>query len=97
MLVLLALPLVAACAPVPVSPERAEALCRDEAGLADGIEGEVGAGIGSGGPAGKGAVTVTNRIFDPQTEAEFMAECIARRTAGEPKPTTVGVNIGGSF
>ncbi len=80
-----------------MSPERAEALCREEAGLADGVQGRVGVGIGSDGPAGKGAVTITNRVFDPQTEAEFLSECIARRTAGEPKPTIVGVNLGGSF
>ena len=90
-------PLAMACAPVPMSLERAETLCREEAGLADGVEGHVGIGVGSEGPAGKAGITVTNRILDPQTEAEFIADCVARRMAGEPKPTTVGVTIGGRF
>ncbi|MDJ0630764.1 MAG: hypothetical protein QNJ44_21080 [Rhodobacter sp.] len=80
-----------------MTPERAERLCREEAGLADGVRGTVGIGVGSGGPAGKAKITVTNRIFDPQSEAEFMAECIARRLEGRPAPTTAGITIGGSL
>lgn len=92
--------LSAACAPVPVSPERAEALCRQEVGQADGVSGNVGVGVGVGGGSSgakaKGSITVTDRVFNPQTEQEFLAECIARRVNGEPAPTTVGITIGAS-
>ena len=90
-------PLLAACAPDPMTLERADRLCREEAGLADGVQGYVGIGIGSDGPAGKGRITITNRVFDPQSEQEFMAECVARRMSGKPKPTTFGVNLGGKL
>lgn len=90
-------PLLAACAPQPMTAERAERLCREEAGLADGVQGMVGVGVGTGGASGKAGITITNRVFSPQTEREFMAECIARRMAGGPKPTTAGITIGGSF
>ena len=90
-------PLIAvACAPQPMSRERAEKLCREEAGLADGFRGQVSVGIGSGGPRTGGSVTITDRIFAPQTEAEFMAECVARRMAGGPAPTRAGIIIGAS-
>ena len=97
MLVILVPALAAACAPAPMSRERAEMLCREEAGLADGVQGRVGVGISSDGPGGRAGITVTNRVLDPQTEAEFLAECIARRMAGEPQPTTFGVNIDRRF
>ena len=90
-------PVLAACAPQPMTPERAERLCREEAGLADGVQGTVGIGLGTGGPSGKAGITITNRVFNPQTEQEFMAECIARRMAGRPRPTTAGITLGGSL
>lgn len=88
---------VAACAPVPMTPERAERLCREEARTADGVAGTVGVGVGSRGARGKAGITITNRIFNPQSEAEFMAECIDLRLAGRPAPTTAGITIGGSL
>ncbi len=90
------LPLVAtACAPVPMTPERAARQCRAEASQADGISGSVGAGVSNRGSFGTGSITVTNRVFNPQTEGEFVADCIARRMEGRPEPTTFGVSIGG--
>ncbi len=83
------------CAPVPMTPERAEMLCREEAGLADGVRGTVGVGVGTGGAKAKGSITVTNRVLNPQSEEEFLADCIDRRLAGRPAPTTVGITIGG--
>lgn len=89
------LPLLAVgCAPVPMTPERAERICREQAGLADGVQGRVAIGTGSQGASGKAGITITNRIFDPQTESEFMADCIARLMAGQPEPTTVGITLG---
>jgi len=83
-----------ACTPVPMTPERAEQLCRDEVRQADGVSGTVGVGIGTGGPKAKGSITVTDRVLNPQTEEEFLAECIARRVEGKPAPTRVGITIG---
>lgn len=91
-------PLLAlACAPVPMTRERAEQLCRDEVELADGVQTRVGIGIGTGGPRAKAGIIVTDRVFDPQSDEEFMAECIARRMAGAPTPTRTGIIIGGSI
>ena len=87
--------LISACAPVPMTLERAERLCRDEAPLADGVSGRVGVGVGTGGAKARGGIVVTDRVFNPQTEEEFMRDCIARRLNGEPQPTTFGVTIGG--
>lgn len=85
-----------ACAPVPMTPERAERLCREDAPLADGFAGRVGVGVGTGGAKARGGIVVTDRVFNPQTEEEFMRDCVARRLDGEPAPTRVGVTIGGS-
>ncbi len=85
--------LLAACAPAPMTPERAERLCRDEAGLADGVQGRIAIGVGSGGPAGSAEITLTDRILRPQTEEDFLADCIARRLAGRPPPATAGITI----
>ncbi len=83
------------CAPVPMTPERAERLCREEAGLADGVQGNVGVGVGTGGARAKGSIVLTDRVFNPQTEAEFMAECIESRLAGERRPSRFGISVGG--
>ena len=83
-----------ACAPVPVTRDKAEALCLDELHQADGVSGTVGVGIGTGGAKAKGSITVTDRVFNPQTEDAFLAECIDRRVSGKPAPTTVGITIG---
>ncbi len=89
--------IASACAPTPMTADRAERLCREEADLADGVRGTVGIGVGSGGPRTKAGITITNRIFDPQSEADFIADCVARRMAGRPPPTTAGLTVGGSF
>ncbi len=86
---------VSACAPVPMTLERADALCREELRGADGVTGKVGVGVGSGGVRAGGAVTVDSRVLNPQTEEEFLAECISRRVNGEPAPTRFGITLGG--
>ncbi|MEP3346563.1 MAG: hypothetical protein ABJN34_16040 [Litoreibacter sp.] len=88
--------ILAACAPVPVSPERAAQLCRDEVGLADGVQGYVGVGAGTGGGKAKGSITVTDRVFNPQSPDEALAACIDRRVSGAPQPTTFGITVGAS-
>lgn len=84
-----------ACAPQPVSPDRAAELCRDEVRSADGVTGNIGVGVGNGGAKAKGSITVTDRVFNPQTEEEFMEACIARRVQGKPAPPRIGITIGG--
>lgn len=88
--------LLAACAPVPVSPERAAQLCREEVGLADGVRGHVGVGVGTGGGKAKGSITVTDKIFNPQSADQAFEDCVARRVNGEPQPTTFGITVGAS-
>ncbi|WP_299303755.1 hypothetical protein [uncultured Litoreibacter sp.] len=90
------LPLLAlACAPQPVTLDRADKLCREDIGLADGVRGNVGVGVGTGGAKAKGSITVTNRVLNPQSDEEFLRECIARRMNGEPAPVTYGITVGG--
>lgn len=91
----LAIGVVAGCSPAPVSSDRAARECRAEAPLADGFRGTAGVGVGSGGATGKAGMTVTNRIVSPQSEADYMAECIERRRTGAPAPVTFGVTVGG--
>ncbi|MGB3408904.1 MAG: hypothetical protein WBA67_15590 [Jannaschia sp.] len=87
--------LVIACAPVPMSAERAQELCSRELRQADGVSGSIGVGIGSGGARARGGITVTNRVLNPQTPEDFLADCIARRVAGKPAPATFGLTVGG--
>ncbi|MCG6904472.1 MAG: hypothetical protein LJE68_17520 [Rhodobacter sp.] len=89
--------LAVACAPVALTRDRAERLCREESGLADGVQGSLGVGVGSRGAAGKVGITITDRVFNPQGEAEFMADCVARRMSGQPRPTTAGITVGASL
>lgn len=85
-----------ACAPVPVSPERAAQLCREQAGLGDGVRGNVGVGVGTGGGKAKGSITVTDKVFRPQNDQDAFEACVARKVSGEREPTTFGITIGAS-
>ena len=76
--------------------ERAERMCREDAGLADGFSGNVGIGVGTGGVKSRGAIIVTNKILNPQSEPEFMRECVTRVLNGERRPTTFGLTVGAS-
>lgn len=86
--------LVMACTTAPPTPERALRQCRAEAPLADGISGSVGAGISNRGPVGDGSITITNRVFDPQSEDEYITDCIDRVLNGRPPPTTYAISMG---
>ncbi len=87
---------LAGCAAPPMTEERAARLCAEEARQADGISGVVGVGVGSDGPGARGTVTITSDILNPRSESQALADCIARRMAGDPTPTRVGITIGGS-
>lgn len=91
---LLAPVILSACASVPMTPERAERICRDDAGLADGFQGNAGVAIGTGGANARGGITVTNRILNPQSEEAFMRDCVARVLNGEGRAATFGITFG---
>ncbi len=54
-------------------------------------------GIGSGGSHTGASITLTNRIFSPQTEEEFMAECVEHLLEGSPTTTEVNVTAATTF
>ena len=86
--------LTVACTPTPMTPERAERECRRQVNEADGVFGQVGVGVGTGGTRAGGNITVTNRVLNPQTPEEFMADCTSRKLERRPEPTTFGISVG---
>jgi hypothetical protein len=95
-----ALALVAGCAAQPMTRERAARLCADEAREADGISGTIGVGAGSEGGSASGRLVITSAILDPQSEADALEACIARRMAGggdAPPRSGLTVALEGSF
>jgi len=91
---------LAGCASQPMTRERAERLCADEARAADGVSGTIGVGGGSGGPTASGRLVVSSAILDPQSEADALEACINRRLSGggDPPPRPgLTVAIEGSF
>lgn len=95
-----AVALVAGCAAQPMTRERAERLCADEARAADGVSGTIGVGGGSGGPTASGRLVVTSAILNPQSEADALDACINRRLSGggdAPPQPGLTVAIEGSF
>ncbi|GAB5448617.1 hypothetical protein [Gymnodinialimonas sp.] len=94
--------LLAACGPGQApSQATAERLCAQEARQADGISGSIGVAGGTGGPSASGRVTITSDILNPRSEADALADCVARRMGGQPSPRggglTVGISAGGSL
>jgi hypothetical protein len=77
--------------------ERAEAQCLEDVRRADGVSGNVGVGVSNRGGRAKGSITVTDRVFNPQSEQDYLDECIARKVNGEPAPTRFGITIGASI
>lgn len=71
-------------------------MCREEVELADGVQGNVGVGVGSGGGHVGGSITVTDKVFRPQSREQAFEECVDRRVNGKPQPTTFGITIGAS-
>ncbi|MEJ6393723.1 hypothetical protein V8J82_10675 [Gymnodinialimonas sp. 2305UL16-5] len=98
-LLVAALAALAACGPPqPMTMARAQRLCADEARLADGFAGRVGVGGGSEGFGATGSLTVTNDIFNPQSEDEARRNCVTRRLNGDdgpPRRPTFAISIGG--
>ena len=92
-----ALALASACAPESMTPERAERLCAERIGLADGVSGVVEFGAGSDGAHSGASITLTRRIFTPQTEEEFMSECVGNLLEGRSSTTEVSVSAGRIF
>lgn len=93
-LAFLAFAAASACTPPPMTQERAERQCAEQTGLADGISGAVHVGVGSGGSRSGASITLTKRIFAPQTEEEFISECVDRLLEGKTGTTEVNVSAG---
>jgi hypothetical protein len=69
----------------PVSVERAEAMCLDDARLARGPTGEIALGVGNAGPRARLEVTVgSDFIRGRDPEAVFNA-CVARKSGRPPE------------
>ncbi|MFP4043682.1 MAG: hypothetical protein ACLFTP_03805 [Rhodosalinus sp.] len=90
---LFAAALAAACAPQPMTPARAAKLCAEEARAADGVTGNIRAGMSSEGPVGGGRLTVTSAVLSPVREQDALNACIDRRLAGRPAPPPRGLSI----
>ena len=91
---------LAGCAAQPMTRERAARLCADEARAADGISGSIGVGAGSEGGSASGRLVITSAILDPQSEADALEACIARRMAGggdAPPRSGLTLSIEGSL
>ncbi|MDB2407129.1 hypothetical protein N9W17_01175 [Jannaschia sp.] len=84
-----------ACAPPPMTPDRAEEACRAEIARASGVRPNIGIGIGRGGPRVRGGITFDGSVLAGGTPEERLARCIERRVAGGAPPPTVGVSVGG--
>ena len=62
----------------------AERKCAREASLADGVGGNVRAGVGSDGATGGLSLTITNDIFAPKDEITVYENCVFKRTGQSP-------------
>ena len=86
MRVLILLPLLAACAPVPLTIEKATRQCRAEVGQADGVSGSIGAGISNRGPVGS-AVYHRHQPRVQSAERGGFRGRLHRETHGRPART----------
>lgn len=74
----------AACAPVPMSMERAEAQCADRARKAAAPTGSVGITVGSGGVDTRVAIGVSGDYLAGRDPQEVYRQCVLRYTGQEP-------------
>lgn len=81
-LALLALGTLAACG--PVSPERAYEICTERARAAAGPTGEIGIGIGSGGPSTRIEIGITTDYLAGRDPQEVYATCYRQQTGTAP-------------
>lgn len=82
-LALIALPPLAACAPLPV--DQAERLCVEEANQARRPRGKIGLGIGSGGkPVGALDVTISTDFLLGRDPARVFDDCVKARSGQFP-------------
>jgi hypothetical protein len=89
------LALAAGCGSQQLTRASAERLCADEARLADGVAGNIGIGVGSGGGRLGGGGLVTSDVLNPRAERDVLEACVARRMAGDNRPARrPGLTIG---
>lgn len=81
---------LAACAPVPVSVERADQICAERARAAAGPTGRVTVGANSNsGPFSRVSVGVSSDFLRGRDPAEVYQECFFRRTGQVPASVPV--------
>ncbi|MFT5060201.1 MAG: hypothetical protein ACI9KS_002670 [Sulfitobacter sp.] len=69
----------------------AEEQCAADADLSDGFRGEARAGVGTNGPSGGLRLTVTNRVFNPQSPEDFYDNCVFQKSGQGPTRTLASV------
>ncbi len=74
-----------------INVKNAEEQCAAEADLSDGFRGEARAGVGTDGPSGGLRLTVTNRVFNPQSPEDFYDNCVFRKSGQGPTRTLASV------
>ncbi len=74
--------LLAACA--PISPELAARQCEERARAADGVTGEVGIGIGTGGARSKVKLGVSSDIFRQRDPYQVYDSCVREKSGQGP-------------
>lgn len=74
-----------------MSVKTAEERCAAESDLSDGFRGEVRAGVGSNGPSGGLRLTVTDRVFNPQSPEDFYDTCVFQKSGQGPTRTLASV------
>lgn len=79
-----------------MTEERAEKECRAKLGAEDGVQGKVVVGVGSSGPSAGIGIKINNRILDPQTPEEFLAECIDVKMGRKNASPEFGIRVGAS-
>ena len=78
------LPVLAACGPQRVSPERAYEICTERARLAERPRGTVGLGVGSGGAVGDLDVTITSDYLAGRDPYVVYDTCFRNLTGAGP-------------
>ncbi len=83
--ILALLPLLAACAAQPITPERAAALCEDRARAAQAPTGRISVGANSSGRVETGAeIGVTGDFLRGRDPVEVYQSCVYSRTGAAP-------------
>ncbi len=75
--------LLAACGPIPVT--QAEDICVENANLAKAPRGEIGVGIGSGGPVADAEITISTDFLRGRDPEAVYNACVVQRAGQVPQ------------